>query len=226
MLPYISKFGIYLNPTEHKVVRITSPYWFPEEPDWVYVTNEVNETLLNIRQLIRDKNLADNPDSVYMGKDSAQGISQDAKVKTINLGGSEEDLAEQALGVSRVIRFKEAASRRVPPALRYPAYRTYWLGTLASVSGFQMLTFGILWVTYELTQSPLFLGLCRRSERAARDCPEPVRRRLRGHVRQAQTHHRLPTRNCDSHLHPCADDDVRCAAYLLPPAHRVFLRGR
>jgi MFS family permease len=74
------------------------------------------------------------------------------------LGGSEEDLAEQALGVSRVIRFKEAASRRVPPALRYPAYRTYWLGTLASVSGFQMLTFGILWVTYELTKSPLFLG--------------------------------------------------------------------
>ena len=158
MLPYISKFGIYLNPTEHKVVRITSPYWFPEEPDWVYVTNEVNETLLNIRQLIRDKNLADKPRLGYMGKDSAQGLSQDAKVKTINLGGSEEDLAEQALGVSRVIRFKEAASRRVPPALRYPAYRTYWFGTLASVSGFQMLTFGILWVTYELTKSPLFLG--------------------------------------------------------------------
>jgi hypothetical protein len=50
------------------VVRITSPYWFPEEPDWVYVTNEVNETLLNIRQLIRDKNLADNPDSVTWGR--------------------------------------------------------------------------------------------------------------------------------------------------------------
>ncbi len=46
----------------------------------------------------------------------------------------------------------------VPPALRYPAYRAYWLGTLASVSGFQMLTFGILWVAFDLTKSPLFLG--------------------------------------------------------------------
>ena len=46
----------------------------------------------------------------------------------------------------------------VPPALRYPAYRYYWLGTLASVSGFQMLTFGLLWLVYELTGSPLYLG--------------------------------------------------------------------
>lgn len=45
-----------------------------------------------------------------------------------------------------------------PPALKYPAYRAYWLGTLASVSGFQMLTFGQLWLVHELTESPLFLG--------------------------------------------------------------------
>ena len=68
MLPHISKFGIYLNPAERKVVRITSPYWFPEEPDWVYVTGEVNETLLNIRQIIRDNNLADDSDSVTWGR--------------------------------------------------------------------------------------------------------------------------------------------------------------
>ena len=45
-----------------------------------------------------------------------------------------------------------------PPALKYPAYRAYWLGTLASVSGYQMLTFGQLWLVHELTESPLFLG--------------------------------------------------------------------
>ena len=68
MLAHVSKFGIYLNPTEHKVVRITSPYWFPEEPYWVYVTSEVNETLLNIRNIIRDKQLAEAPDSVTWGR--------------------------------------------------------------------------------------------------------------------------------------------------------------
>ena len=68
MLLHISKFGIYLNPSEHKVVRITSPYWFPEEPDWVYITGEVNETLLNIRQLIRDRDLAPRPGSVTWGR--------------------------------------------------------------------------------------------------------------------------------------------------------------
>ena len=31
-----SKFGIYLNGKEHQVVRINSPYWIPEEPDWVF----------------------------------------------------------------------------------------------------------------------------------------------------------------------------------------------
>ena len=46
----------------------------------------------------------------------------------------------------------------MPPALRYPAYRAYWLGTLASVSGYQMLTFGQLWLVHELKESPLFLG--------------------------------------------------------------------
>lgn len=68
MLPHVSKFGIYLNAAEGKVVRITSPYWFPEEPDWVYVTNEVNATLLQIRDLIGEKNLSQEADSVNWGR--------------------------------------------------------------------------------------------------------------------------------------------------------------
>ena len=46
----------------------------------------------------------------------------------------------------------------VPPAMRYPKYRAYWFGTLASVCGFQMLMFAQGWLTYELTGSPLILG--------------------------------------------------------------------
>ena len=68
MLPHVDKFGIYLNASEGKVVRITSPYWFPEEPDWVYVTSEVNATLLAIRDMIRDQSLSDDSDSVTWGR--------------------------------------------------------------------------------------------------------------------------------------------------------------
>ena len=46
----------------------------------------------------------------------------------------------------------------VPPALRYPKYRAYWLGMLASVGGFQVLMFAQGWLTYELTGSALYLG--------------------------------------------------------------------
>lgn len=46
----------------------------------------------------------------------------------------------------------------LPPALRYPAYRAYWLGLLASVSGVQILRFGQFWLVYQLTGSPLPLG--------------------------------------------------------------------
>ena len=68
MATQASKFGIYLNPSEHKVVRITSPYWLPEEPDWVYVTDEVNATLLAIRDMVKDKSLATDSDSVTWGR--------------------------------------------------------------------------------------------------------------------------------------------------------------
>jgi MFS family permease len=49
-------------------------------------------------------------------------------------------------------------SLSVPPALHYPAYRAFWLGLLASVSGFQMLRFAQFWLVYQLTDSPLPLG--------------------------------------------------------------------
>ena len=53
-----AKFGIYLNAIDGKVVRINSPYWIPEQPDWVLLTEEVNTTLLNIRSIAADKGLS------------------------------------------------------------------------------------------------------------------------------------------------------------------------
>ena len=46
----------------------------------------------------------------------------------------------------------------MPLALRHPAYRAYWLGMLAAVSGFQMFYFSQSWLMYQLTGSPLYLG--------------------------------------------------------------------
>ena len=47
----------------------------------------------------------------------------------------------------------------LPPALRYPSFRAYWMGALGSIVGFQMLQFSMLWLVYnELTASPLVLG--------------------------------------------------------------------
>ncbi len=63
-----SRFGIYLNINQKRVVRITSPYWFPEEPEWLYVTNKVNATLLMIRDLLKEQSLVDNEDMVTWGR--------------------------------------------------------------------------------------------------------------------------------------------------------------
>ena len=46
----------------------------------------------------------------------------------------------------------------IPPAFKYPAYRSYWFGTLASVVGFQMLQASQFWLVHTLEDSPLFLG--------------------------------------------------------------------
>ena len=55
------KIGIYVNVTESKLVRITSPYWIPEEPEWTLVTSDPNSTLVAVRAMITEKKLM--PDS-------------------------------------------------------------------------------------------------------------------------------------------------------------------
>jgi hypothetical protein len=62
-----SKFGIYFNAAENQVVRINSPYWIPEEPDWVFLTPEVNATLLSIRELAKEQGASADPDSIKWG---------------------------------------------------------------------------------------------------------------------------------------------------------------
>jgi len=62
-----SQFGIYFNDKENQVVRINSPYWIPDAPDWIFLTNEVNSTLLQIRDLIKEKSLSASADAVVWG---------------------------------------------------------------------------------------------------------------------------------------------------------------
>ena len=62
-----SKFGIYLNPKENQVVRINSPYWIPEGPDWVFLTSEVNATLLQIRDLAKEQAVSQDSESIKWG---------------------------------------------------------------------------------------------------------------------------------------------------------------
>ena len=61
------RFGIYLNTRESKVVRINSPYWIPSGEEWVFLTPEVNATLLSIRELARQRNLVEQPDKIVWG---------------------------------------------------------------------------------------------------------------------------------------------------------------
>ena len=63
-----AKFGIYLNAIEGKVVRINSPYWIPEQPDWVLLTEEVNTTLLNIRSIAADTGLSTDAGNITWGR--------------------------------------------------------------------------------------------------------------------------------------------------------------
>ena len=62
-----SKFGIYLNARDNQVVRINSPYWLPEEPDWVFLTPEVNATLVSIRELAAEQGLSQESGSITWG---------------------------------------------------------------------------------------------------------------------------------------------------------------
>ena len=67
-MQYTSKFGIYVNSKDGEVVRINSPYWLPEEPDWVFLTPEVNSTWLQSRDLAKEKGLSDDPDALAWGR--------------------------------------------------------------------------------------------------------------------------------------------------------------
>jgi MFS family permease len=86
------------------------------------------------------------------------GVSRSGEVERV----SEllKQLAGEAVGMTH--SWAHGPLRRlplsIPPALHYPAYRAFWLGLLASVSGFQMLRFGQFWLVYQLTGSPLALG--------------------------------------------------------------------
>jgi len=62
-----SRFGIYLNPAQNQAVRINSPYWLPEPPQWVFLTPEVNATLLQVRELARQQGLSADPDAIRWG---------------------------------------------------------------------------------------------------------------------------------------------------------------
>ena len=66
-MQHASKFGIYLNANDNQVVRINSPYWLPEEPDWIFLTNEVNATLLNIRSMVQEKGLSKDSGAITWG---------------------------------------------------------------------------------------------------------------------------------------------------------------
>lgn len=49
-------------------------------------------------------------------------------------------------------------TKTLGPAMGFRQYRIFWVGTLASVTGFQMLNFSQFWIIHKLTQDPLFLG--------------------------------------------------------------------
>ena len=59
-----NKIGIYFNKESATVVRITSPYWIPEEPKWILISKNSNETLLNLREIIASNKLVAKPETV------------------------------------------------------------------------------------------------------------------------------------------------------------------
>jgi hypothetical protein len=67
-----TQFGIYLNPNEAKVVRVTSPHWLPPSPDWVLVTTEVNATMVSIREIVLEQKLLRSPEQISWGQIPSQ----------------------------------------------------------------------------------------------------------------------------------------------------------
>ena len=62
-----NKFGIYFNTSTGEILRINSPYWIPQEPEWIYVTEEVNATLREVKQAILDRKLMRIPQDITWG---------------------------------------------------------------------------------------------------------------------------------------------------------------
>lgn len=67
--------GCYLNPRERRVVRITSPYWVPTQPDWVILTEDPNATLLKLRELAGQRKLVPDPSEITWGQIPPQPAS-------------------------------------------------------------------------------------------------------------------------------------------------------
>ena len=62
-----NKFGIYFITSTGEILRINSPYWIPQEPEWIYITDEVNATLLEVKQAISDRKLMKIPQNITWG---------------------------------------------------------------------------------------------------------------------------------------------------------------
>jgi hypothetical protein len=61
------RFGIYLDASDGKAMRINSPYWIPSGDEWVLLTDDVNATLTKIRELAVARGVVDDPEKVEWG---------------------------------------------------------------------------------------------------------------------------------------------------------------
>lgn len=67
MSDHSARFGIYINIGEHKAIRISSTYWIPDDMTWIYLTDKVNATMKEIRELAEEKGLIANSGSITWG---------------------------------------------------------------------------------------------------------------------------------------------------------------
>ncbi|MBM3945882.1 MAG: hypothetical protein FJ315_00570 [SAR202 cluster bacterium] len=60
--------GCYLNPKEKRVVRVSSPYWIPPQPEWVLLTDQVNATIKSLREIAAQRKLVPSPGEITWGQ--------------------------------------------------------------------------------------------------------------------------------------------------------------
>ena len=122
--------------------------------------------------------------------------------------------------------FKEPAPLNLPPALRYPSYRAYWLGSVASISGFQMLRFGQFWLIYEITGSALSLGYIG----LANGLPAIALNLVGGVAADKVDQRRLIVVTPAGHRRPCLPSGHHypheLAGGMAPSSHRLLLGSR